>query len=623
MKVYSFDIFDTCLVRKCGKAENLFELLALRVCGIEADMSIKRDFVLERKRAEQRARQSVLAEEITLDDIYEQIDLEGLTTCNIEYVKQAEFDLEAEMLVGVQSVRDKIKLLRQQQVQIAFVSDMYLPQDFIKTILIREQFLEQDDWLYVSSEYGLTKEKGSLFQKIAEEHNLNICDWWHYGDNPNSDKAIPAKIGIHAVLLQHPLTPTEVQYRKSDIELFPVGALLVGATRALRLSQVQSKNAEFITNLVYPLFVSFTYIVMQEAQARNIKRLYFLARDGYSLYRIAQRLQPLFPEIEVHYLYASRKSLYTAGITTFTQSDLYELLHKNIGVRLRDALDVWSIGEGDLPDALLEQTIEQSSLQILCDELIEANLCQTILSRAEQMRATALGYFQQEGIASNISSAIVDIRGTRRSHQQLNRVLELGGYNRVFAFYMEVFKDRTTIREAGDYFAAVFDEQEADRLAVFYRHPDIVEQVFAVTDQQRTIGYQQNTDGSYSPIFDKAQPKSKPLALAGEIQEGLFRAADFYLQTSILSYAQQIFCLSLGAINNMLAAPTKQMLEPLVDFPISESQLSSIPYVKKYTSADYWRMLIFSNKLYRTNWFEADICYNTCGVKCSNIYIYI
>lgn len=37
MKYYSFDIFDTCFLRSCGRLDLLFDILAMGIIGINCD----------------------------------------------------------------------------------------------------------------------------------------------------------------------------------------------------------------------------------------------------------------------------------------------------------------------------------------------------------------------------------------------------------------------------------------------------------------------------------------------------------------------------------------------------------------------------------------------------------
>lgn len=54
MKLVSFDIFDTVLIRKCGLPENIFYLLANRL--YLDNRALREAFLLWRRQAEQQAR---------------------------------------------------------------------------------------------------------------------------------------------------------------------------------------------------------------------------------------------------------------------------------------------------------------------------------------------------------------------------------------------------------------------------------------------------------------------------------------------------------------------------------------------------------------------------------------
>ena len=49
-KIYSFDIFDTCLIRSCGHPQNILDILTFNILGKNTDKEILADFALERKK---------------------------------------------------------------------------------------------------------------------------------------------------------------------------------------------------------------------------------------------------------------------------------------------------------------------------------------------------------------------------------------------------------------------------------------------------------------------------------------------------------------------------------------------------------------------------------------------
>jgi len=71
------------------------------------------------------------------------------------------------------------------------------------------------------------------------------------------------------------------------------------------------KIAETIANSFFgPMLYDYVWFILEEAKKRNIYRLYFLARDGYLLRKIACEIcKKNGLSIECKYLYVSRMSL--------------------------------------------------------------------------------------------------------------------------------------------------------------------------------------------------------------------------------------------------------------------------------------------------------------------------
>ena len=95
-KTYSFDIFDTCLVRKCGCPDNLFRLWADRALG-EVDLSYLKELVNSRLNAEKMARKEF--ETLTPQMFYILLSLyEPL--CGLEIMEKVNEMTEGDVSVG-------------------------------------------------------------------------------------------------------------------------------------------------------------------------------------------------------------------------------------------------------------------------------------------------------------------------------------------------------------------------------------------------------------------------------------------------------------------------------------------------------------------------------------------
>ena len=150
MRYYSFDLFDTCFVRACGDPKNIFDLLAYRILGDDSSDSVRYDFSQIRIEGEKKARKLSNKKEISLDDIYMNCDFSGLTSLSNKKILMAEMEIEKEQLVPVYSIWKKIRELHQEGHGIYYISDMYLPYEFLLNLLKEYDFWKDKDSLYVS-----------------------------------------------------------------------------------------------------------------------------------------------------------------------------------------------------------------------------------------------------------------------------------------------------------------------------------------------------------------------------------------------------------------------------------------------------------------------------------------
>ena len=148
-KVISFDIFDTCLVRATGAPESVFEILARTVINSASDADML-DFVKIRKEGEVSARQTSLHKEVTIEEIYDKCDFSVLTSMKNQDILNTELSIEESVLLPVHKIKERIDYFRAKKWIICFISDIYLPERFVKYILQKFGLLKEGDRLYLS-----------------------------------------------------------------------------------------------------------------------------------------------------------------------------------------------------------------------------------------------------------------------------------------------------------------------------------------------------------------------------------------------------------------------------------------------------------------------------------------
>lgn len=531
-KIYSFDIFDTCLVRVCGNSENIFDIVARRILK-ETSLSAINDFILIRKSGEGRARKLFITsekEDITLTDIYSQCDFSSLTDISNNTIMEMEMTVEAEMLTPVLCIKEEIEHLHSQQQPVVFISDMYLPEDFIKDLLRKTGFFTEGDKLFISGHVGKAKSTGNLFRYVQKLLKLDVRHWYHKGDSRHSDYDMPRSIGIKAFLVSNEKTYYEKKVLKYDTSLSTLDiAKMSSLTRAIHLSFPDTPHYRFAADFIAPQMTTFVHSIMEDATHREIHHLYFIARDACILYHIAQQLIHLYPTLSIHYLYASRQSLY--------QPDKY-----------------------------------------------------------------CLPYLHQEGL-TRPHSAIIDMVGSRRCQESINKLLSQHGYDTVYAYYYEVTPYR--IMTSDKYSAMYYQEELAGSPHYHHASHPLFEQYFGITDQLRTIGYRQECD-KIVPIFEND-------LLAIDYKRRIFNTnrdvcilfSKHYVNLYI-SEPTRCNNIYFAAFSQFCHVPRSEHLSALYDFISTSSKTEQEPLLVK---RDLFNIIF--NKHQYLRWKQGNIVYNS------------
>lgn len=302
MTISSFDIFDTCIVRKCGAPRNLFDVLSYRVFSEKVSEEDRIEFITQRISSDDTS---------TFDHLYYTFNYSHPFLLARAEIKQKELECEREMMVPVDEMLQKVNQCRENGDYIVFISDMYLPTDFLKDALSEFGFFKKDDSIYISGDCGSKKADGSLFEWIKEKEHVEYDHWQHYGDNMNSDVQIPSELGIKTHYVNHQYLPFEQIWLDNSNDItFHTGGIMAGIGRSLLLSLPYNEHNAFALDIAAPLMSTFAMRIMSDASARGIKRLYFCSRDCYALFHVAQKLTRINPSVEPIYFHTSRKALY-------------------------------------------------------------------------------------------------------------------------------------------------------------------------------------------------------------------------------------------------------------------------------------------------------------------------
>jgi len=315
IRIASFDVFDTLLVRNVTRPEDVFLDIGSRLAHEGSELSPE-SWQTIRIAAEEQARQQSRTREVQLKEIYQHIK-ENLswTSQQCTHAMDLEIKAERDAIHPVPGGLHAVSAARQQGLAIAFLTDMYLPQEVIQSILVEFGFFQEGDLLLVSSAQRCSKADGKLFHLLAAKQDVRLDQILHHGDNRHSDIAMPRSLGVRV----QPMTAACPNRYETQLQGAPLsGAFfsrLAGAARMARLLEPGHLNPQeacihdVSSGVAGPILLGYLYWVLTQAERLGIQRLYFISREGQILRNIAAELvKALSLSVELRYLYGSRQA---------------------------------------------------------------------------------------------------------------------------------------------------------------------------------------------------------------------------------------------------------------------------------------------------------------------------
>lgn len=284
-QVISFDMYGTLVNRLTNHSTDIFHILEKRFFSVYG-YSLK-DFAKKRIRSETELRVNKNAK-INLRDIYNNI--EGLSRNDKERCINLEMEIEYDLSYPNKSGIQLYKKACQKNVKIVIITDMYLPEFLLKSILEKCKITNIYK-IYISGHIGKSKSNnGDLFKVVCQDLSISSSQIVHIGDNIKSDYWNAVVKGIKAHLLWN------------DLKINPI------------LKFIQNTNSicnNYDEDLGYQFFGTLTlgYLswIYKQCKDNKINALYFFSREGLFLKKIFDYLYG--DEIQTTYIFVSRKSL--------------------------------------------------------------------------------------------------------------------------------------------------------------------------------------------------------------------------------------------------------------------------------------------------------------------------
>lgn len=508
--LYSFDIFDTLISRKVLQPAGIFYYVREKMMesAVSFPFYLMDKYPEHRKNAELNAREyynKTLVErdtdwkEISFDMIFTRLqDIHNLTDAQISLLKEWELEAELENVIPLPENIQRLKAHIANGDQVVLISDMYLPEDFIRKMLAKADPVLNELPLFLSSSCGLQKVNGNLFLEVYKSFKpfYDFEKWIHYGDNLQADQKAPRALGIRTVKIPRPNPDVLSAALAQNIGTYD--GQLVSAMMA-RFNALHTNYKEQFAYSFLPLwFVSYVSWAVYDALEKGYETLYFISRDGYQLKRIADAIiKERNLNIKTKYIYGSRRAWripsyvddidvgFWGGYGNFVGVNTFDKLLRAIDMDKETFLELF-------PE--FAYVAEQESLgKKLVSELVKTfrsseKFKTYILGKAKEERVSICGYLKQE-INPDERFAIVEFWGRGYTQDCFVRLWhEIVGEKVPVAFY---------------YARSVLPTQDYCVRYNFVSHPStqqMIEAIFANIPYKSVEEFEWR-NGKYEPVF--------------------------------------------------------------------------------------------------------------------------
>lgn len=382
-ELISVDVFDTLLFRKTNSPEIIFDIVG-------EHFSIP-EYRQIRMSAQNSVSGKLYAEHgyphANMDEIYEELNENSGIKKNWNDIKEYEIRLEKDSIVGNGEMLEVLEYAKGLGKRIVATTDMYLFASDIEDMLLSNGFTCISH-VYCSADERAAKFNKELFEVLSQKEEVPYENILHIGDKERDDSLFPGEYGIDTFIYQKSVDLEKVENTLcSDIDngLYKILA---------------DEKKGFWYNLGVevggPIYMGL-YLWLRDVLKDQSKKMYFLSRDGYTLYKICKELG--YKNIE--YLQTSRRALLLASITEIDDRAIELLPPYTFGQTVGEILDWLCVEKNEVKH--LEEAGFKNFDEIITNENI-SDFKQlyvldkdVFLNRAALERDNAKAYFESIG----------------------------------------------------------------------------------------------------------------------------------------------------------------------------------------------------------------------------------
>ena len=350
--ILCFDYFDTLVVRRVVPEYTKKLAASLQKQILKINLSAGELYSLRKKIEKDLCEQSTITggepefafvefAQCLLRELQNQ-GVEGVSSLKKQVFSETLLDIELAVELGVQEIcKETIQVLRSVKnngLTTVLVSDFYLPGKYFQKMLEAHQLNDLFDHLFVSTDHGLMKGTGRMYERICDELDCHPDQLLMVGDNVHADVIMAKEHGCKAIHVQN---DAQQRFYQSFTDTQPYSSSI-----ARKFGNALEQNSVF-AEIGYSIWY-FSFLLFEQLTAKKVKDVFFFSKEGEFLKKTFDLFQTeVFGRrvVRSHYLFVSRKATFLASLRPIEQEDFLRLFAHYRDISLRDFLLSLSIDE--------------------------------------------------------------------------------------------------------------------------------------------------------------------------------------------------------------------------------------------------------------------------------------
>ncbi len=260
-----------------------------------------------------------------------------------------------------------------------------------------------------------------------------------------------------------------------------------------------------------PIIYYYVKWIIQKAVSSKIKTLYFLARDGYVLCKVAQMIcEQEGIAIECRYLYCSRNALRFPSYY-FIGDEAYHLIFlPGLHVNIRDLFKRIGLISCEIQDQIMKEIgfdKIRASVELSAPETEELSkslrhnfvFCSTMRKNSEARFAETIAYFRQEHMFEQKDIAIVDSGWSGSLQRSMRQLMQHAGYVGGFKGFYFGFLNKRHDKSDGEYYSWYLTPHSSNKDKIYF-NTHLFELMLSAP-HGTTLSYKKDA-AKYVPVLD-------------------------------------------------------------------------------------------------------------------------